>query len=55
MIETVTESFCERCGTRYEFPVPVVGKKRRGRGLTMLLGGRSTPEAKPVAGALDPS
>ena len=34
MPETLTESFCERCGTRYEFTAPTrLNPLRRGRGL----------------------
>ena len=33
MTETITESFCERCGTRYEFEAPRLTTMRKTRGL----------------------
>lgn len=54
MIESVTKSFCERCGTRYDFEVPVVEKKRRGLGLDSLRGARTVRETKPAMTALHP-
>ncbi|MEJ7754468.1 MAG: hypothetical protein WKF38_04730, partial [Candidatus Limnocylindrales bacterium] len=54
MIESVTKSFCERCGTRYDLEVPLVEKKRRGLGLNVLRGARAVSETEPAVTALDP-
>ena len=53
MIESVTKSFCERCGTRYDLEVPLVEKKRRGLGLNVLRGARAVSETEPAVTALD--